>query len=164
MSRTTLIGLYVPLSLLVLIIAAVILVVGRMTDSRSMGEVVLLGILSFSGQDILVQSVLLLPLTFPVSLVLPPTLCSLSYAPCCHRFLLLYTHSPSRQLLHLLVLPAATTYDNPHTSLPSRVVKTAGPCKKQAWLMECSATIRLESYVASERADSGPWVLHSCPW
>ena len=52
------IGLYVPHSLLVLIVAAVILVVGHMTDSRSLGEVVLLRILSL--QDILVQSVLLL--------------------------------------------------------------------------------------------------------
>ena len=87
------IGLYVPHSLLVLIVAAVILVVGHMTDSRSLGEVVLLRILSL--QDILVQSVLLLPLTFPVSLVLPPTLGSLSYARYSHRLLLLYTHSPS---------------------------------------------------------------------
>ena len=52
------IGLYVPHSLLVLIVAAVILVVGHMTDSRNLGEVVLLRILSL--QDILVQSVLLL--------------------------------------------------------------------------------------------------------
>ena len=52
------IGLYVPHSLLVLIVAAVILVVGHMTDSRSLDEVVLLRILSL--QAILVQSVLLL--------------------------------------------------------------------------------------------------------
>ena len=81
----------------------------RRTDSRSLGEVLLLVL---SLQNIRLRSVLLLllPLPSPVYLVLPPTLGSLSYARDSHRLLLLYTESPP-----LISYPVrrALTYNRP---------------------------------------------------